>query len=39
MIDKLTSTEAIVWSPQTDDSGIQALSDLLATAKQEKNAE
>ncbi len=38
LIDKLSLTEAVVWSPQTDNAEVQALSDLLAEAKQETNA-
>ena len=38
LIDKLSSTEAVVWSPQTDNAEVQALSNLLAEAKQETNA-
>lgn len=33
LLDKLASTDAVVWSPQTDSQSIQALSDLLATAQ------
>ncbi len=38
LIDKLSSTEAVVWSPQTNNAGVQALSNLLTKAKQETNA-
>jgi hypothetical protein len=33
LLEKLGSTDAVVWSPQTDSKSIQALSDLLATAQ------
>jgi hypothetical protein len=33
LLDKLKSTDAVVWSPQTDSQAILALSDLLSTAK------
>lgn len=38
LIDELSSTEAVVWSPQTDNAGVQALSDLLTAAQKETNA-
>ena len=38
LIDELSSTEAVVWSPQTDNAGVQALSDLLTAARKETNA-
>ena len=38
LIDELSSTEAVVWSPQTNDAGVQALSDLLTAAQKETNA-
>lgn len=33
LLAKLASTEVVVWSPQTDRAGIQALSELLVAAK------
>ena len=38
LLNQLASTSATVWSPQADNSSIQALSDLLATAKEQSNA-
>ena len=38
LINELSSTEAVVWSPQTDNVGVQALSDLLTAAQRETNA-
>lgn len=38
LLNQLASTEAVVWSPQADPASIQALSDLLATAKAKANA-
>jgi hypothetical protein len=38
LIDELSLTEAVVWSPQTDNAGVQALSDLLTAAQKETNA-
>lgn len=38
LIDELSSTEAVVWSPQTDNAAVQALSDLLTVAQKETNA-
>jgi len=32
LLQHLASTEAVVWSPQTDRTSVQALSDLLAAA-------
>ena len=37
LIDELSSTDAVVWSPQTDNAGVQALSDLLTAAQKENN--
>jgi hypothetical protein len=37
--EQLATTEAIVWSPQTDSQSIQALSDLLVTAQAQTNAD
>jgi len=33
LLNQLTSTSAIVWSPQADNSAVQALSDLLIAAQ------
>lgn len=38
LIQQLLSTEAVVWSPQTDSASLQALSDLLVAAKEASNA-
>jgi len=38
LIQQLVSTEAVVWSPQTDSASVQALSDLLVAAKEASNA-
>jgi hypothetical protein len=38
LLGQLASVEAIVWSPQTDQASVQALSDLLAAAKEANNA-
>jgi hypothetical protein len=38
LLEQLTATEAVVWSPQTDNQSIQALADLLATAQEQTNA-
>lgn len=38
LLTQLTETEAVVWSPQADNTAVQALSDLLITAKKEANA-
>jgi hypothetical protein len=38
LLQQLASTEAVVWSPQTDSASVQALSDLLVTAKEASNA-
>jgi hypothetical protein len=38
LLSQLASVEAVVWSPQTDRSEVQALSDLLAAAKEANNA-
>ncbi|BAU10768.1 hypothetical protein LEP3755_12600 [Leptolyngbya sp. NIES-3755] len=37
LLAQLASAEAVIWSPQTDQEGIQALSDLLMTARTENN--
>ncbi|MGL5806316.1 MAG: hypothetical protein ACRC2R_09540 [Xenococcaceae cyanobacterium] len=36
LLDRLSSTEAVVWSPQADSSAVRALSDILVTAKDEE---
>jgi hypothetical protein len=33
LLDRLASTEAVVWSPQSDLAAVQALSDLLVAAQ------
>lgn len=38
LLNQLASTEAVVWSPQADAAGIQALSDLLAAAQETPHA-
>ncbi len=38
LLQQLASTEAVVWSPQADSASVQALSDLLVTAKEASNA-
>jgi hypothetical protein len=38
LLQQLASTEAVVWSPQTDSASIQALSDLLVAANTASNA-
>jgi hypothetical protein len=38
LLQKLASTGAVVWSPQTDSAAVQALSDLLVAAKEASNA-
>jgi hypothetical protein len=38
LLDKLASTDAVVWSPQSDSQAILALSDLLSAAKAQTNA-
>lgn len=37
LLHQLASTEAVVWSPQTDSASVQALSDLLVAAKAVSN--
>lgn len=39
LLNKLSSTEAFVWSPQTNDAGVKALANLLTATQQNKNAE
>ncbi|MFM7423605.1 MAG: hypothetical protein ACKO7W_01145 [Elainella sp.] len=38
LLQKLASTGAVVWSPQTDSASVQALSDLVAAAKEASSA-
>jgi hypothetical protein len=38
LLKQLALTEAVVWSPQADPEGIQALSELLMTAQRATNA-
>jgi hypothetical protein len=38
LLEKLASTDAVVWSPQTDSQSLQALSALLTTAQEQSNA-
>ncbi|MGB8701214.1 MAG: hypothetical protein WCD18_17510 [Thermosynechococcaceae cyanobacterium] len=38
LLTQLSSTEAVVWSPQVAPDSVQALSDLLATAQAAANA-
>jgi hypothetical protein len=38
LLEQLASTEAVVWSPYDAHEAAQTLSELLAAAKQEKNA-
>jgi hypothetical protein len=38
VLQQLASTEAVVWSPQTDAASVQALSDLLIAAREASNA-
>jgi hypothetical protein len=38
LLSRLASVEAVVWSPQTDQAAVQALSDLLVAAKEANNA-
>lgn len=37
LLHQLASTQAVVWSPQADDSAVGALSDLLAKARGESD--
>jgi hypothetical protein len=37
LLDQMASIEAVVWSPQTDQAGMQALSDLLVIARKTAN--
>jgi hypothetical protein len=38
LLQQLVSTQAVVWSPQTDSASIQSLSNLLIAAKEPSNA-
>jgi hypothetical protein len=38
LLSKLATTSAVVWSPQVDQQGVQALSNLLTVAKGVNNA-
>jgi hypothetical protein len=38
LLNQLASTSATVWSPQASDKSMQALSDLLATAKAKEDS-
>ncbi|MGB3238463.1 MAG: hypothetical protein WBB29_09220 [Geitlerinemataceae cyanobacterium] len=38
LLNQLASNEAVVWSPQADSAGIQALSDLLTAAQGKPHA-
>jgi len=38
LLNQLASTNAVVWSPQSDAQAVTALSDLLRDAKQKANA-
>jgi hypothetical protein len=38
LLNQLTSTEAVVWSPQADHEAVQALSALLVAAKEAADA-
>ena len=38
LLEQLASTEALLWSPQTDSAAVQALSELLIAAKGTSNA-
>jgi hypothetical protein len=38
LFQQLVSTGAVVWSPQADSGAVQALSDLLGSAKEASNA-
>jgi LAS superfamily LD-carboxypeptidase LdcB len=38
LLKQLASTQAVVWSPQTDDDAVRALSNLLIAAQAETNA-
>lgn len=38
LLTQMASTEAVVWSPQTDQAAVQALSEMLLAAKESVNA-
>ncbi|WP_373538634.1 hypothetical protein [Chamaesiphon sp.] len=38
LLGQLASTDAVLWSPQVDRSGVQALSDLLEATRGERSA-
>ena len=38
LLEQLTATDAVVWSPQTDNQSIQALANLLTTTQEQTNA-
>jgi hypothetical protein len=38
LLEQLSATDVVVWSPQTDNQSIQALADLLTTAQEQTNA-
>jgi hypothetical protein len=38
LLEQLAATDAVIWSPQTDNQSIQALSNLLATAQEQASA-
>lgn len=38
LLEQLSLTETVVWSPQADPEAVQSLSDLLAAARGEANA-
>ncbi|MBW4449883.1 MAG: hypothetical protein KME38_24365 [Spirirestis rafaelensis WJT71-NPBG6] len=37
LLNQLSSTEAVVWSPQADHEAVQALSDILVAAQEAAN--
>jgi hypothetical protein len=37
LLNRLSATEAVVWSPQADNASVRALSDLLVAAKDATN--
>jgi len=38
LLNQLASTSAVVWSPQADNQGVKALSELLVAAQESANA-
>jgi hypothetical protein len=38
VLQQLASSEAVIWSPQTDSASVQALSDLLVAAREASDA-